>query len=259
MNKSNIWKIAIMLTMLTMMLSGIAGVVSAASVPWWSDAFYIARSVDGFPNTGYVKGDTITLSLENEVDFQTIYVKNVAQIKNLDTGKIVKKYTVLPSKVPIAFGGTYQTTWIPKTAGRYQACTEVTNVKNAKKVRCAQTMIVYNKPTSALAVGTVAKSYKLGQQAWISLSNPGTLSSYIDNHYTVVDMDHGKSYVFSVTWGMPTNELNIGTGLGFGWDQKDNNGIQVKKGRYKIRWYWSASPSPTPHSKHSDSPVFTIN
>ena len=248
-----------MLTMFTMMLSGIVGVVSAASVPWWSDAMYIARSVDGSPNTGYVKGDTITLSLENEVDFQTIYVKNVAQIKNLDTGKIVKKYTVLPRNTAIAFGRTYQTKWVPKTAGRYQACTEVINAQNAKKIRCAQTMIVYNKQTAALAVGTVAKSYKLGQQVWISISNPGTISSYLDDHYTVVDMDHGKLYVFAANWGMPTNELTIGTGLGFGWDQKDKNGNQVMKGRYKIRWYWSTGPSPMAYSKQSDSPVFTIN
>jgi hypothetical protein len=242
-----------------MMLSGIVGVVSAVSVPWWSDAFYDARTIDGNSNTGYVKGTTIFLSMENEVDSQTIYIKNVAQIKNLDTGLIVKQYTVLPKKTAIAFWRTYQTKWVPKTTGRYQACTEVINVKNAKKVRCTQTMIIYNKPTSALAVGTVTKSYTLGQQVWISLSNPGTISSYIDNRYTVIDMDHGKSYIFSVTVGTPANELAVSSGLGFGWDQKDNNGNQVQKGRYKIRWYWSTGPSPAPLSKYSDSPVFTIN
>jgi len=258
MNKGiNVWKIGIILTLFTMMLSGIVGVASAAD-PWWKDVFYTARTIDGSPNTGYLKGDTISLDLENEVDFQTIYVKRIARIKNLDTGKIVKQYTVLPSKVPITFGGMYSTKWIPTKAGRYSACVEAINSKNNKKIRCTQTMIVYNQPTSALAVSTIAKSYKIGQQVWIGLTNPGTLSSYIEQGYTVIDMDHGKSYKFGVTWGMPTDELNINTGLGFGWDQKTNSGVQVQKGRYKIRWYWSESPSPAPKNKYSESPVFRI-
>lgn len=245
---------AIILVISTILLSGVVGVVEAKSVQWWSDAFYTARTIDGFPLTGYVKGDTISLDLENEIDFQTIYTERVAMIKNLDNGKIVKKYTVIP-RVTIPFGGMYSTKWVTDKAGRYQACAEVINNKNNKKVRCTQTIIVYNKPTPALAIST-DKSFKLGQQVWFGLSNPGTLSVYLDPHYTVFDIDHGKSYIFSAS--LFREELDVNTGLGFGWDQKNNNGQQVQKGRYKIRWYYGESPSPAPKNKYSESMIFRI-
>ena len=216
--------------------------------------FYTARTLDGYPNTGFLKGDTISLDLENEVGDQIIYTKRVARIKNLDTGKIVKHYTIFSVKKAITFGGMFSTKWVPNKAGRYQACAEAINDKNNKKLRCTQVMIVYDKPTPALEV-SVDKSYKPGQEVWFGISNPGTLSVYLKPQYTKIDIDDGKSYTFHVS--LLREELDVHTGLGFGWDQKDNGGQNVKKGRYKIRWYYGESPS-GPKDKYRESITFRI-
>lgn len=246
---------AIVSTILAILLSGIV----QATGPWYTDIFYIARDSIGNPLSAYVKGDTITLSLENELDYQTVYTQYVGKVKSVDTGKVVKSYTKLPSRIAIPFGGTYTSTWIANVPGRYQACAIVINGLNQKKERCTQIFKVFSKPTAELTIITFAKSYNTGKSIPFGITGTGTLPVYLDTaHYTVISVDTGTPYVLNVN-GYLLEKMDGGgtTYIGFDWDQKVS-GVQVASGRYKFRWYWGDNPNPAPKNKYSDSAIFTI-
>lgn len=257
MNKRiNIWKIAIVLILFSVLF---AGTVQAA--PWYSGSMYIVRNAGGDPLSSYVKGDTVTLSIENELDnFQTIYTQYVGKIKNVKTGKIIKPYTKLPSKVAIPFGGTYGSTWtINVPPGKYQACAIITNSANNKKEICTQIVKVFSKPTAELAVVTFAKSYNVGESIPFGITGTGTLPTYVDTlHYTIINVDTGTPYVMNVVgYLLEKMEGGYSTYNGFDWDQ-EISGVQAPPGRYKIRWYWGKDPSPAPKNRHADSAIFRI-
>lgn len=249
-------RIATILILFTILFAGIA-----QARPWYSGAFYIVRDATGDPLLSYVKGNTVTLSLENEMDnYQTIYTQYVGQIKNVNTGKIVKPYKKLSKKVAIKFGGTYGTKWtINVPPGKYQSCAIVTNSKNNKKELCAQPIRVFSKPTAELTVVTFGKSYTVGQSVPFGITGSGTLPIYLDTlHYIVTNVDTGTSFPLDVV-GYLLEKMDGGysTYSGFDWDQKIS-GAQVLPGRYKIRWYYGLSPSPAPKNKYANSAIFTI-
>ena len=257
MNKrKNIWKIAIVLILLAVLF---AGTVQAA--PWYSGSAYYVRDATGNPLSSYVKGDKVTLSLENELDnFQTIYTQYVGKIKNVNTGQIVKPYNKLPSKVAIKFGRTYASKWtINVSPGKYQACAIMTNSKNSQKEICSQPFRVFSKPTAELTVVTFGKSYNIGQSIPFGITGSGTLPIYLDTlHYMVTSVDLGISLPLDVVGYLPEKmDGGYSTYNGFIWDQKIS-GVQILPGRYKIRWYYGLSPSPAPKNKYADSAIFTI-
>ncbi len=259
-SKNKTLSIAIMLIIFGIMLSSIAGVVQANTEPWWSDAFYTARTIDGFPSSAFVKGETISLDLENELaNYQTIYTKRVAKIKDLKTGNVVKDYTFLSSKKPIPFGDTYSTKWVPKKAGKYGAYAEVLNEKNNKKVIHTQAFIVYNKPIAKLSIFTYGKTYDIGESIPFGIEGVGTLPVYLEPRYNIINVDTGKTYTFDIE-GFFNEKMpgGSGEGRGYQWDQKDKHGNQVAKGKYMIRWYWSDKPSPAPKNKYTNSSKFKI-
>jgi hypothetical protein len=257
--KNKTLSIAIVLIIFGIMLSSIAGVVQANTDPWWSDAFYSARTIDGFPFSAYVKGQTILLELENEQEnYQTIYTKRVAKIKNLNTGKVVKDYTVLSSKKAIPFGDLYSTNWVPKKAGKYVAYAEVFNKKNNKKVIHTQTFNVYDKPIAKLSIFTYGKTYKIGESIPFGIEGVGTLPLYLEPSYNIINVDTGTTYTFEFEGFDEEMPGGSGQARGYEWDQKDKDGNQVAKGKYKIRWYWSDKPSPAIKNKYTDSGKFKI-
>jgi hypothetical protein len=247
----------IVLIMLAILLTGTV----QALTHWYDGAFYIVRDTTGNPMLSYVKGDIVTLSLENELDSpQTIYTQYVGKIKNVNTGKIIKPYTKLPSKVAIPFGGTYGTAWkINVPPGKYQACAIAANSKNNKKELCTQTFKIFSKPTAELTVVTFAKSYNIGQSVPFGITGTGTLPTYVDTiHYTIINADTNTPYVMNVV-GYLLEKMDGGSSTydGFDWDQKIS-GVQAPPGRYKFRWYWGNNPSPVPKNKYADSAIFRI-
>lgn len=258
MNKrSNILKIAMALFVLSILFAGIV----QAAMPWYSGAFYIVRDMTGNPTASYVKGDTVKLSLENEADsFATVYTQYVGKIKDYKTGKIIKPYTKLPSKVAIKFGHTYATKYkVNVPPGKYQACALVTNAKNNKKELCAQVIKVFSKPTAELAIIMFGKSFNIGQSVQFGIEGTGTIPTYVDTlHYAVINVDTNSQYFMNVP-GYLLEKIDGGytSYSSFYWDQKIS-GVQAPPGRYKFRWYWGINPGPAPKDKFADSAIFTI-
>ena len=236
------------------------GAVQAAP-SWYSGAFYIIRDSTGSPMASYVKGNTVTLSLENEADnSQTVYTQYVGKIKNYNTGKIIKPYTKLPSKVAIPFGRTYGTQWkINVPPGNYQACAIISNSNNNQKEVCAQVIKVFSKQTPELTIITSGKSYSIGQSVDFGITGTGTLPTYVDTlHYWVVNVNTNTQYEMNVNQFL-VEKVDGGriSYESFSWDQQIS-GVQAPPGKYKFRWYWGTSPSPAPKNKYADSAIFTI-